>query len=111
MRRISEYVEVQRFAAGELDSHGNESESWGSPESVGIYAFDPGGSSEPVTDGHDRSVTEPTLYMPASVVLGPRDRVTARGVLHEVEGETGRWVHPRRARAVGNVAQLKVVSG
>lgn len=110
MRSVSEYVQVERFVAGEPDAHGNESEAWLPPERVGIYAFDPGGTSEPAMDGHDRVISEPTVYLPAKEVLNPRDRVVARGVTYEVDGVTREWWHPRRARR-GNVVSLKVVGG
>lgn len=110
MRQISEYVQVATFNAGVPDAHGNVTESWSPPVEVGIYAFDPGGTSEPVIGGHDRSVSQPTLYLPSDAVLDPRDRVTARGVLYEVDGVTREWRHPRRARR-GNDVSLKVVDG
>lgn len=110
MRSVSEYIQVERFVAGEEDAHGNEAEAWSPPERVGIYAFDPGGTSEPAMDGHDRFISEPTVYLPAKEVLNPRDRVVARGVTYEVDGITREWRHPRRARRA-NVVSLKVVTG
>lgn len=109
-RPISEYVDVERFTAGSEDAHGNARKTWGPAESVGVFAFDPGGTSEPALAGHDRTITVPTLYLPSDMVLGSRDRVTARGVRHEVEGETRAWVHPKLG-PIGNVATLKVVPG
>lgn len=110
-RVISEYVQHAAFEAGVEDAHGNPVESWGDPVTVGVYAFDPGSSSEPRTPGHDRVIVEPTLYMPSTVVFGPRDEVIARGLRHEVEGETREWVHPTDATRRANVVTLRRVDG
>lgn len=110
MRKISEYVGHAMFIPGDEDAHGNAVESWTEPVSVGIYAFDPGASSEP-RDGMDRVVVEPTVYMPADVVFAPRDRVSARGRVYEVEGETREWVHPTDSTRRANVATLRRVDG
>lgn len=109
MRRVSEDVLWSQFAAGAKDAHGNPSESWGAAVTVGVYAFDPGATSEP-REGQDRVIVEPTLYMPADVVFGARDRVTARGLLYEVEGVTRVWRH-LNGRTPGNVITLRRVEG
>lgn len=109
-RVISEFVEVESFAAGSVDAHGNPTEGWSAPVSVGIYALDPGSSSEP-REGQDRVIVEPTLYFPAATVFNPRDRVTARGKTYEVEGETREWVHPTEPTRRANVATLRRVDG
>lgn len=109
-RPISEDVEWSAFVPGAEDSHGNEAEGWAEPETVGIYAFDPGSTSEPREAGHDRVIVEPTLYMPPTVVFGARDHVTARGLLYEVEGETREWRHTD-GTAKGNVVTLRRVEG
>lgn len=111
MRRISETVLLFSAHLNSVDAHGNSVKSWdetGTP--VGIYAFAPGGESEPVDDGHERLSAAPTLYVPESVVFQPFDRVEVRGVLYEVDGETARWWHPSGYRP-GNVIKLKRVSG
>lgn len=110
MRYTSETVQRATFAAGATDAHGNPAESWGAPVSVGVYAFDPGSDSEPREPGTDRVVVEPTLYMPATAVFGSRDRVTARGLLYEVEGATREWRHPD-GTLKGNVVTLRRVEG
>lgn len=111
MRRVSETVLLERFLGDNvIDDHGNDGEAWAAAEPVGIYAFDPGSSSEPREPGHDRVVVEPTVYMPAKAEFAPRDRVTARGKLYEVEGETRVWRHPN-GRQRGNVATLRRVDG
>jgi hypothetical protein len=109
-RVISEQVLWQPYEVGATDTHGNPVGSWRDPEIVGIYAFDPGSSSEPREPGGDRVVVEPTLYMPADVVLGARDRVTARGDVYEVDGETRKWLHPDGSQR-GNVVTLRRVEG
>lgn len=109
MRRISEYVELTALVPGEEDAHGNVTDSYAAPVQVGIYAFDPGSTSEP-RDGGDRVIVEPTVYMPAATVFHPHDRVTARGVPYEVEGVTREWRHPN-GRRKGNVVTLRAVTG
>ncbi len=109
-RRISEYVDWEQFNGDGEDDHGNSAETWEPATRVGIYAYDPGSSAEPREPGHDRVVVEPTVYMPAKTVFGPRDRVTVRGKTYEVEGETRQWRHPN-GRSKGNVATLRRVDG
>ena len=111
MRAVSEYVSHAAFVAGEVDTHGNPVESWGTATSVGVYAFDPGATSEPREPGRDRVDTTPTLYLPSTVVFGARDRVTARGVLYEVEGVTRQFIHPTDSTRAANVATLRAVIG
>lgn len=111
MRAVSEYVDHAAFEAGSVDSHGNPVEAWATATSVGVYAFDPGATSEPREPGRDRVDTSPTLYFPSTVVFGARDRVTARGVLYEVEGVTRQFVHPTDADRAANVATLRAVIG
>lgn len=110
MRRISESVQHAVFQPGAEDSHGNPTEAWGTASNVGVYAFDPGSTSEPRDPGHDRVIVEPTLYMPSTVVFGARDKVTARGKVYEVEGETREWRHPDGSQK-GNVVTLRRVEG
>lgn len=110
MRRISEYVDWQAYQGTGEDAHGNEVESWADPVSRGVYAFDPGSSSEPREPGHDRVVVEPAVYLPTGTVFGPHDHVTARGLLYEVEGVTREWRHPDGNRP-GNVVSLRRVEG
>lgn len=109
-RRISEFVQHAAFIAGAEDEHGNPTEEWGTVVEVGIFAFDPGGSAEPLLPGYDRVITEPTLYAPDGVAFGARDRVIARGLVFEVEGDTAVWRHPNGLRP-GNVVKLKRVDG
>lgn len=110
VRRISETVLWQASQVGAEDAHGNPLEGFAVGVSVGVYAFDPGSTSEPRDAGHERVVVEPTVYMPSTVKFGPQDRVTVRGVVYEVEGVTREWRHPS-GRRKGNVATLRRVDG
>lgn len=110
MRQISESVDWQAYVAGAEDAHGNEVDSWSDPVSVGVYAFDPGSMQEPREPGHDRVIIAPTVYMPSEVVFDAHDRVTARGLLYEVDGGTRVWRHPD-GNQPGNVATLRRVEG
>lgn len=109
-RRESETVAHAAFLAGAEDAHGNPVEAWLPAVEVGVFAFDPGGSSESLIPGHDRVVTTPKLYAPPGVVFAAKDRVTARGLLYEVDGDTAVWRHPRGFRP-GNVIELRRVDG
>lgn len=110
MRQVSETVLWERVSLGGEDTHGYPVESYDDPVDVGVYAFDPGSSSEPRLPGQDRVIVEPTVYMPSRWVFGPGDRVTARGKQYEVEGETREWRHPNGPRK-GNVVTLRRVDG
>lgn len=111
-REISEYVDHGVFIPATTDDFGNESpESWGTATPRGVYAFDPGSSSEPRLAGHDRVIVEPTIYFPADVEFGHRDEVLARGKRYEVEGETRLWVHPTDPTRRANVVTLRRVDG
>lgn len=111
MRPISEYVKHAVFVPGPPDAHGNPEKAWGIPATVGVFAFDPGSTSEPREPGHDRVIVEPTLYMPETAVFGPQDEVIARGKRYEVEGETREWVHPTEPTRRANVCTLRRVEG
>ena len=111
MRRISEFVQREAFIPGAEDAHGNEVESWADPVDVGIYAFNPGTTAEPFLPGHDRVVTEPAIYAPTGTVFHPRDRVTVRGVLHEVDGVVRDFRNPYDTSMDGVQVGLKAVTG
>lgn len=111
MRRVSETVLHYSAVLDSTDAHGNPVKRWdevGKP--VGIYAFAPGGESEPIGAGHERLLSTPTIYVPESVIFHPLDRIEVRGTLYEVEGETARWWHPS-GRKPGNVVKLRKVTG
>lgn len=109
-RRITEQVDRLPFIAGAEDAHGNEIEAWGEPVSVGIYAFDPGSSSDPRAPGHDRVIVEPTLYGPFGLPFEAQDKCVARGHTYEVEGVTRDWKHPNGMKP-GAVVSLRRVDG
>ena len=110
MRLISEYVDWEQYQAGAEDAHGNPVDAWLPAQTVGVYGFDPGATSAPRMTGHDRLIDVPTMYMLTDVVFGAHDRVTARGLLYEVEGVTREWRHPSKGW-IGNVVTLKRVEG
>lgn len=111
MRYISETVLHQKYNGTTTDPRGNEVESWSAATDLGIYAFNPGGTSEPFTPGHDRVVTEPTIYVPSGTVVGAHDKITARGKTYLVDGETLSYRNPYGSGMDGNVVQLKAVDG
>jgi hypothetical protein len=108
---ISETVQHQVYVTGAEDAHGNEIESWAAAVSLGIYAFGPGESVEPLTPGYDRVVTTPTLFVPSTAVLTHRDRVTVRGLLFEVDGDMLPFRNPFDPSMDGNSVNLKRVTG
>ena len=110
MRQVSETVLHEVYSPSAADAHGNIVDGWAAPVSVGVYGFDPGGSIEPLLPGQARVVTTPTIYMPSTVMFAARDRVTVRGRLFEVDGETAVWLHPNGSQR-GNVASLRRVTG
>ena len=111
MFQISEYVQRHVFVSGVDDAHGNPVEGWADPVSVGIYAFNPGTTSEPFIPGHDRVVTQPAVYAPVGTVFGPRDRVTVRGVLYEVDGVPLEYRNPFGGLVDGIQVNLRGVTG
>lgn len=112
-RRISETVEHEVYSPGSTDSHGNEIESWAPAVELGIYAFNPGGTSEPITPGQDRVITTPTLYVPTGTVVSSRDRITVAGepTRFEVDGDLRPFRNPYDSSMDGCVVNLKAVSG
>lgn len=111
MRRISEYVLHEAFVAGDADAHGNAEESWADPVSLGIYAFNPGTTSEPDQTSPDRVVTQPAIYLPEGALVGPHDRVTVRGVTYEVDGVLRDFRNPYDSSMDGCQVNLRVVTG
>ncbi len=109
-RPISETVLHAAYIPGPEDSHGNATDTWGPVTERGVYAFDPGSTSEPREPGHDRVIVEPTLYAPADVLFGAYDLVTARGKTYQVDGETREWRHTD-GTLKGNVITLRRVEG
>lgn len=109
-RAITETVLRLPFIPGPDDSHGNPTKTWGAPQSVGVYAHDPGSTSEPRRPGHDRVIVEPTVYGPFGMPFESQDLCIARGLVYEVEGEVRDWKHPN-GPAKGSVVTLRRVDG
>lgn len=109
-RRISEYITRYPYEVSGEDSQGNEVEGFGSGHQLGIYAFDPGGRSEPSESGRDAVVTEPTIYLPPGSPFAPHDECMVRGRRYAVVGEPADWVHPSRGPQ-GDVLKLRRVDG
>ena len=103
---------VYSFIGDAEDDYGNVTETWSASfaELQGC-AFDPGSSSEPRLQGHDRVIVEPTLYIPFEADVKPRDRVRVEGVTYEVEGQPRRWRSPFTGRTPGAVVTLRLVEG
>lgn len=110
-RRITELVQHEAFVAGAVDAHGNLVESWAPPVEVGVYAFNPGVPADSLEAGHDRDTSTPSIYVPSAVTMAARDRVTVRGLLYEVDGETQVYRNPYGARMDGNQINLRKVAG
>lgn len=111
MRYISEVVQHERYAGEVTDAHGNVKPAWDPSVDLGIYAFNPGTSGEPAVQGHERVVTEPTLYVPTGAVIGHQDRVTVRGKLFEVDGDLRDFRNPYGSVMDGCAVGLKAVTG
>lgn len=109
-RKISENVERLPYLGVVEDADGDEVDAWGDPVELGIFGFDPGGSFEPLLAGHDRVVTEPTIFLPPGSPFAPFDKCVVRGKEYTVEGETADWVHPKYG-PMGDVVKLKRVTG
>jgi hypothetical protein len=111
VRRISEYVQHEVYAGDGEDAHGNELEQWEPPVDLGIYAFGPGGSSEPMLPGQDRVITVPTVFLPSTSVVAARDRLTVRGKAFEVDGASLDFRNPFDSAMDGKTINLKAVDG
>lgn len=112
MRRISESVLHEKFTGVTQDAKGNDVPSWGAAVDLGIYAFNPGGTSEPFTSGHDtRVVTVPSIYVPSGAQVGARDRVTVRGKRFEVDGDALDFRNPYGVEMDGIEVKLRAVVG
>ena len=112
MRYISETVQHAVFTGTTANARGNQGESWATPTDLGIYAFNPGTSQEVLIDGHMHRVeTKPTIYLPSTAVVGNRDKITARGVTYEVDGDPADFRNPYDSTMNGLSIDLKVVSG
>lgn len=112
MRYISETVLHATFTGTTANSRGNQGESWATATDLGIYAFNPGTSQEVLVDGHMHRVeTKPTIYLPSTATVGNRDKITARGVTYEVDGDPADFHNPYDSAMDGISINLRVVSG
>lgn len=111
MRRISETVQHSTFQGGAEDAYGNPIEGWADPVDLGIYAFNPGTTTEPFLPGHDRVVTNPAIFVPTGTVIGARDRITVRGVPYEVDGVALDYRNPFDGSFDGVQVNLRLVEG
>ncbi len=109
-RVISEYVTRFPYVGAEEDTQGNRVETFGTGERAGIFVFDPGGSTEPRTDGRDPVVTEPVLYVPYDTPFEEHDECLARGKRYAAVGATARHKHPTDGEKVA-VVKLRRVDG
>jgi hypothetical protein len=111
VRYISEYVQHKTYSGTGEDAHGNETEQWAPAIALGIYAFGPGGSSEPLLPGQDRVITVPTIFLPSTAVVAARDRLTVRGKAFEVDGDSLDFHNPYDSSMDGKTINLKAVDG
>ena len=104
---------VQRLPqiAGATNDFGNEVESYGAAEDVGVYEFDPGSSSEPRLPNQERVITDPALYCPVDTPFAPADKCVVDGVEYTVEGEPSRYRNRNAGKSPGSVVHLRRVSG
>lgn len=109
--RISEYVQWEAFVEGVPDSHGNVTRGYAPPVPVGIYVFNPGTTGDTAMSGHDRDFQNPSIHVPTSVVMSARDRVTVRGWLYEVDGDTREFRNPYNHRMDSNQIGLRRTEG
>ena len=76
----------------------------------------PGGLRGPAPEvligGHmHRGEAKPTIYLPSTAVVSSRDKITARGVTYEVDGDSADFRNPYDSTMNGLSIDLKVVSG
>ena len=83
-----------------IDDRGTITPDWDAPPAnvqvVERCSVQPGASAE-VVAARQNVVYRWTVFMPASVVIGPHDGVRVGGVLHQVEGGPKVWVSPTGA--------------
>lgn len=84
--------EIQRYEGAGRDAHGNERETWAPAVPELAYGFYTRVSDEPRPD-RDVVTERWSLLAPASVSVGPHDRVTVLGETYEVVGIPRVWNH------------------
>lgn len=114
-----------RFAHGEtvtrlratpkLDPYSGEAsgKDWSDPDQLLIpgVALGPGTTAEAVVDARNEVVTTATLYGEVGMDIVAGDRIRARGVLWEVDGDLEEYRHPMTGWQAGATANLKKVEG
>ena len=102
---------VQRLPriADATNDFGNEVESYGPAEPVGVFEFDPGSSSEPRLPNQERVITEPALYTPFDTPFTEADKCVVDGVEYKVEGEPSRYRNRNAGKSPGAVVHLRRV--
>jgi hypothetical protein len=102
-------------AAAVADPYSGETNelNWSSTTSLTIegVAVAPGGSTEPLEVGSDRTDTDLTLYVPYQVDVGPLDRMVVRGETYTVEGNRIDWRNPYTGSEPGSELRLRRVVG
>lgn len=103
---------ARRGAKVGTDRYGNPIYGTTTVASITGAAFDPGGSTEPVTVGADPVRTEPTLYFPSAWPdIGPDDLVQVRGHNYRVTGRPPDWRSPWGTAVGGLVVHLELLEG
>lgn len=90
-------IQHQAFLAGGEDAHGNPVDGYSPAVDLAVHGWSPpSANAEPFEAGRNAVLRDLDIYAPAGTVVGPRDRVTVAGVVHEVVGyvedfTTGPW--------------------
>jgi len=87
---------LTRVVSEQQDDYGNDvDESVSTPTDHVEGVFAPGGSVEDTTS-REQVITNPTVFLPASVDVTAVDAVQVHGRVYEVEGEPAAWTdkHP-----------------
>ena len=99
---------VSRAVTGQ-DADGND--VYGDTETTTTGAFAPQGSTE-LIQGQDTVLTHPTIYLVAGAsVPKPTDRIRARGVLYDIDGDPQVFHNPFTGEEPGPVLRLLRVTG
>lgn len=99
---------VTRAVTGQ-DADGND--VYGETEIAAFGAFAPEGSTE-LIQGQETVLTHPTIYLnPESPVPSPTDKIRARGVLYDVDGDPQVFHNPFTGDEPGPVLRLLRVTG
>lgn len=108
-----ETVTVHRVTAAAQDEYGNDVDVMTDIEISGVALW-PRTASEaanPDTAAATRVVVGLTALIPPGFAVTATDRITARGMLYEVDGEPGVWRSYITAHDVGTEIALRRVEG